>query len=410
MTPDIASSFVAGKMVAGLASYLIAGLLYLAFSGLLVSAGVQSNLSRRLLAASLVTSAWAFAMAMHAYGQALPALLLFALEVTRNGVWIVFLAGIAWPPANGRSSWPFYGAIALPIAVLVAGVGLAVSGKLFSSVGQPSAFLFTGPLVLAVVGLVATEQIFRNSEGISRWALKFLCFAVGGMFAYDVFLYSYSLLYKEINVGFWAARGVIIALTVPLVAISVKRKPDWSLDIFVSRHAAFYSASLIAVGIYLTLVAMGGYFIRLLGRSWTDFIGAVFFFGSAILLLMILFSVQVRAEIRVFLAKHFYRNKYEYRDEWLRLIATLNAESPDSRLEDRATQSLVQIVGGPCGSLWLKNDSGNYEAVAAYDCPLPERGHAVSPDSYFAEYLRDREWIIDVARARALRLSGTSAL
>ena len=74
-----------------------------------------------------------------------------------------------------------------------------------------------GVLVLALVGLVFVEQIYRNVEPQQRWALKFLVIVLGVMFAYDIFLYSYAVLYRQFNLSAWAARGFINALLVPLL-------------------------------------------------------------------------------------------------------------------------------------------------------------------------------------------------
>ena len=40
-------------------------------------------------------------------------------------------------------------------------------------------------------------------------------------------------------------------------------------------------------------------------------------------------SASLRRRLRVFLSKHFYRNKYDYRIEWLRFIETLSARDPE---------------------------------------------------------------------------------
>jgi hypothetical protein len=83
---------------------------------------------------------------------------------------------------------------------------------------------------------VLVEQLYRNTHPEKRWAIKFLCLGVGGLFAYDLFLYSQGLLLREINADLWDARGVINALVVPFIAVSAARSPEWSPSIFVSRH------------------------------------------------------------------------------------------------------------------------------------------------------------------------------
>jgi uncharacterized membrane protein YtjA (UPF0391 family) len=78
---------------------------------------------------------------------------------------------------------------------------------------------------------------------------------------------------------------------------------------------------------YLLVMAGAGFYLREFGGSWGG-IGQILFFTLAIVLLvLVLFSGQLRAQLRVFLAKHFYANKYDYRREWLHLTRELNEKA-----------------------------------------------------------------------------------
>ena len=81
-------------------------------------------------------------------------------------------------------------------------------------------------VALAIAGLLLIEQIFRNTQSSERWAIKYLCLGLGGMFAYDFFIYADALLFKELNPLLWSARGFANAFAVPLIAISVARNPS----------------------------------------------------------------------------------------------------------------------------------------------------------------------------------------
>src|SRR5690606_10143570 len=104
-----------------------------------------------------------------------------------------------------------------------------------------------------------------------------------------------------------------------------QRNPDWSVGIFVSRHVVFHTATLMGVGVYLILMSAIGYYIRIFGGEWGEAAQLVFFAAAILSLALMLFSGRLRARLRVFLSKHFFRNRYDYRDEWLRLMSTLDA-------------------------------------------------------------------------------------
>ena len=174
---------------------------------------------------------------------------------------------------------------------------------------------------MAVLGMLLVEQLYRNKPEQERWAIKFACLGIGGMFAYDFYLYSDAMLFHEINPDIWAARGVVNALTVPLIAVSVARSTSWSSELAVSRRVMFHSAALFGSAIYLLAMGSAGYYLRYFGGSWGSVMQVTFLFGALMLLVGILFSGTFRSWLKVFISKHFYSYNYDYREEWLRFTA-----------------------------------------------------------------------------------------
>src|SRR5262245_64517780 len=69
-------------------------------------------------------------------------------------------------------------------AVVVSLVPLA-SGR-----ALPEAAQIIGPFLIALTGLVLVEQLYRNTTPERRWSVKHLCLGLGGVFAYDLYLYA----------------------------------------------------------------------------------------------------------------------------------------------------------------------------------------------------------------------------
>jgi putative PEP-CTERM system histidine kinase len=104
-------------------------------------------------------------------------------------------------------------------------------------------------------------------------------------------------------------------------------------------------------------MALGGYYIRLAGGSWGAAVQLVFLVGAGFALLALMFSVVLRRRLKVFIAKHFYRNKYDYRTEWLKFVNTLSmARQHDER--QVAVQSIAQVFGSSVGLLFMRSDDG----------------------------------------------------
>ena len=231
----------------------------------------------------------------------------------------------------------------------------------------PGVALVATGFALALGGLMLLEQVYRNARGEGRFALKYLAFALGTLWVYDVFLYSQAQLLRAIDADTWNSRGFVATLTVPLIAIAARRNPQWSLDIFVSRQIVFYTTTLLAVGAYLVVMAFGGYAIRLYGGQWGGAMQLVFLAGAGIVLLTLLASGSLRRRLRVFLSKHFYRNKYDYRVEWLRFIETLSAAEEGADTQETAVRAIAEIFRSPGGVLYLRRDADErFEAVATW--------------------------------------------
>ncbi|MGH8603457.1 MAG: XrtA/PEP-CTERM system histidine kinase PrsK, partial [Gammaproteobacteria bacterium] len=260
--------------------------------------------------------------------------------------------------------------------------------------------LFFGHLALAILGLVLVEHLFRYTRVESRWAMKFLCIGLGGLFAYDLYLYSNALLANRIDAHIWDARGAVNALTVPLLALAAARNPHWKLDLFVSRQVIFHSTTLLGTGVYLLLMAGVGYFVTHYGGTWGGALQTLLFAGALVALLTLMFSAQLGARLKVFLAKHFYRNKYDYREEWLKFTHTLARYEGNSELREAAVKAMAQIIDSPGGALWLSNDSGSYVRVASWNMNRCD-DTGIPANSAFIEFLGKTGWVIDLREHRS---------
>ncbi|OYY95447.1 MAG: hypothetical protein B7Y41_02795 [Hydrogenophilales bacterium 28-61-23] len=223
------------------------------------------------------------------------------------------------------------------------------------------------PALFAVAGMVLVEQFYRNSNEQERWGVKHLCLALGGIFVFDFYLYSEAMLFAAISQDGWVARGAVNALLVPLLWISLRRRANTDMKLAISHRMAFHSAALMGAGLYLMLMAGAGYYIRFAGGEWGAIFQTVFLFGAALVLLLAVFSSTVRAKLRVYLAKHFFRYRYDYREEWLRFTSMLTEGEPDAQVYDRSMQAMARLVDSPAATLWLVQENGAYRRVAHWN-------------------------------------------
>lgn len=292
-------------------SYLFAFAAYLVLATLLVFSWRGRAQGVWIVLASIASMIWAGLVSAAELGVPLSFEVLQLSELARSASWCLFLLGALDEKTekSTKHSLLFKGALGLTIALLCVCTLFAIPA--FSEFLQLPGVLLRDSVLfvwvaLAIAGMTLIEQIFRNSSASQRWAAKFLCLGIGCIFAYDFFMYSDALLFKRISLSLWEARGIVNGMAAPLIAIAIARSPKYELDIHVSRHVVFHTATIMGAGTYLLLMAVVGYFIRFYGGTWGSLLQIVFFFGAGLLLLTLLFSDKIRAKVRVFLSKHFF--------------------------------------------------------------------------------------------------------
>ena len=376
----------------GAVSYGIGAAAYLVLA-LTLAAGWRGR--RRgvpLLLAVAGMALWASVNAWQLAEHSVPVAVLWSLETGHLLLWLAFLWQIL---PGGKRLRRWRGAVYLLGGVLLAYHWLApwVDGLL--GAWQLTEWPLMGQLLLALTGLVLVEQLYRNVHPERRWAIKFLCLALGTLYAYEFYLYADALLFKRINAELWQARGLISAVLVPLLAVSAARNPDWSPDVFVSREVVFHSTAIFGAGLYLLAMAAAGYYVRLYGGEWGPVLQAAFLVAALVLLAVLLFSGQLRARLRIFLNKHFFNYRYDYRREWLRITAALSRTDTALPLGERVIQALAELVESPGGCLWVRSASGRYLQRADWGQAVAEMPWIEADDPAIA-FMKRREWVVDL--------------
>jgi len=380
-----------------LTGYGIAGIAFLVLAVLLLT-NFRGRLRGALLTSAAITSmVWAFVIAWSSQPPGLLPLQLFLAEFIHDLAWLVFLS-VLIGGAVGAARYVVvrYGGIFLVGGIILLGVGQTIFVNDDANNFSLGSTLILGSLLTALYALVLVEQVYRNARESQRGGLKYLCLGVGAIFAYDLFLYSNAIFVGRVNELFWGVRGFVVAMSVPLIALAAKRSPSWSAGIFVSRHVVFYTATLFGAGIYLIVIGVVGYNIRQVGPDWGPAAQVVFFAAAIIALFLFMFSDRTRRRLRVFISKHFFENRYDYREEWLRLIDTLTSQKVSMPLRKRALKAIVEILDAPSAVLWLfSRESECYHSVTGWNVNVG-RG-VIDADSSLVTFLAESGWVVELA-------------
>jgi putative PEP-CTERM system histidine kinase len=383
--------------------YGLAMLAYLGLSILIVVSWKQRPHGRLLVLATGLSAVWGALLALTALGWIPPALGL-AAEVGRNGAWLALLFYILQLRLPPQTTLP------TPLRLIRALGSTLVIGLLLASVypliapTQPVLARWAGNLglvMLTVMGLVLIEQVYRSTRLEDRWAIKFLCLGLGGLFVYDFYLYANAALFYAMDAQVWAARGYVAAIVAPLIAVSAARNPEWAAPVGLSRSMAFHTASLLGAGIYLLLLAGAGYYLRLFGGEWGVVVQTVFIFAGAMLLALLMFSGTLRARLRVFLSKHFFSYRYDYREQWLNFTRTLTEGQPGEQMCERAVEALARLLESPGGALWMREGQAGYQRASYWNWADIQGTEPV--DSPFIQWLSSRQWVLDLDEMKTRR-------
>ena len=359
-----------------------------------------------LLAAVVANALWAVVLAAQAQWHSLPVELVWAAEAARMLAWLLFLMRmLQLLQASGKEQlralrWSIVFA-SLLLMLPFEGMLLAVLPGYGVAIGNVR---LIGLVLLMVAGLFLVEQIYRNTPWQHRWGIKFLCFGLGALFAYDFYFFADALLFGRIDRGLLLSRGAVNAFVVPFIAVSVARNPQWSFDLSVSRTIVMHSTTLVAAGVYLLFMALAGYYIRYYGGEWSAVFQPLFFFGAGLLLMVLLFSGQLRSHLKLFVNKHFFSYRYDYREEWLRLIRVLSGKVLQATLPERIIYALGALVESTGGAIWISAADGVCEFRRCWNIPdtsIDQRWRTTD----FCVGLRRAGQVIEIEQARQAGLS-----
>ena len=257
--------------------------------------------------------------------------------------------------------------------------------------------LFTHVL-FAVFGLIFVEQLYRNSPLKERWHVKFLCIGLAALFLVDLIVYSKSLLFVQLDFTLWQARGVINALVVPLLAISINRLEMHSDNSGYSspRKTVFYTTFLLGCCIYLFLMSLVGLYIKNSNAIWGETAQTLFIFLGILLLAIAFTSGKIRAFVKIYFSKHFFHYSYDYREEWLKISRSLATLESLEDLKGFIVNTFIELVESTGGGLWLKNQHGQFCLAAEQNLHLtPQEHDQLQKTDELSKYFVKKQWVID---------------
>lgn len=214
-------------------------------------------------------------------------------------------------------------------------------------------------VIAMALGLAQLELVLRASREPVRHRLKFIVIGMGGLAGYQLYQASQMLLLPIWRAEHILVSSVVTAMALCLIAYGLGRSrlQEVLVKTYVSQQALFGSVTFIVIGLYLFTIGVVGEWIRRTNQPLGVGFSVVVMFGGLVGLAVAAFSKTVRAEIRQFLARNFYRSKYDYRAKWLQVTEAFQEAANREAIMDRLLDFLIKTFATATISIWTFRDA-----------------------------------------------------
>lgn len=349
-----------------------------------------STLSSKLLFFSVFSTAiWCFFVGISAiYTQ--PLIYTFVAEIIKSFAWGMLCINlllrekklIKLLTLNHQFSW-FFAVVVISAIVLT----LAIHSML-----DEIYWLFMSLLMLSISHLVMVEFLYRQGSAEFKWGFKPLAMAIAAYAIVDLSIYSTSILTTQLNHDLFWLRGAIYICLIPLLIIGIKRHKSLGVKLFISREVVFHSTLLLGISLYLIIMSVVGYFLKFIDSEWGALSQFIFIILALCILLFLFLNESLRNKIKVFITKHFFANRYDYRQQWLKLNANLASEQ-FTDYKETALNALMDLFEIKQGALFLFDKNDNIELGANLGASINSQHWRSFLNNYRTT---PQQWIIDL--------------
>src|SRR5437899_4215613 len=170
----------------------------------MVLRGRTSKIGLAIIGCCVASVVWAGATA---FPGRLPITALMLLDSVRLSTWLLFAVALVTIGGGGVGRHYLAGALAFCLGAIANDARLIV-------LNPDASGLYTSQLLVrigfGVVGLLTIENLWRNTQPQRRWHVWPLCLALGGLYAYELCLFSDAFITRGgVDPGLALARPIV---------------------------------------------------------------------------------------------------------------------------------------------------------------------------------------------------------
>ncbi|TSK05904.1 MAG: PEP-CTERM system histidine kinase PrsK [Geobacter sp.] len=283
----------------------------------------------------------------------------------------------------------------LPVASFYYAPDFPVEPLLF--LADAGFYFYIAILALLVMALINFESTLVHASSEALWRVKLDIVALFAMLSVLVFYYSNALLYRSINMELVPLRSFVF-IVASIMMFYARTHWRGSARVKVSQAVLLKSVVISVIAVYLILLGLLGEGMRYFGPQFPRVLTLALCFTGGILLLLLLLSERANREFKVFLHKHFYQSKYDYRSQWLGLTQRLATFDSADELVHRVLQAYCEIFGVRGAALYQHQKGVGWYCVGGL-LELEPMTETIEDDSPILASLREKQWVFSSSDA-----------
>ena len=231
-------------------------------------------------------------------------------------------------------------------------------------------FLFLNTCLSGVLALFCFDRTLRHASKSQSEALKFVFIAFLGFIMYFCYL-SFNLMASSyISESMLRSGSAVIFLGLVFLCYALVRYPFWEVKILVSRRLVFGSLSFTAAIIYLGISGTVLDLLHLIRPYGYDTLLPAALFAFAAVFLIIYLSPNFRKTAKSFITRHFFKNKYDYRDLWMKFSEKSSGTLNIKDILPRVAEFIADAMFVRRVFIWLRSDASESWLLAYCHEPL----------------------------------------
>ncbi|MGA1841286.1 MAG: XrtA/PEP-CTERM system histidine kinase PrsK [bacterium] len=264
-----------------------------------------------------------------------------------------------------------------------------LTGQNVFLLGKAGRFLCVFLLLAIVFILFNLETVYRNSTGIKKWQIKYSILGMFAAFTFYIYVISRVILFQYAKYTYIPIGSGVILISLGILTFSFIRHRLMNIDVFVSRQVFYGSFTLIVISSYLILVGFIGQLLKILGVDFNLIFYPIFVLFSLLTLSVFFLSATSRKVVTRFIDRHFYKNRYDYRFEWIELTNIIGSVIDLNDLLKKFMELVAETMCVNEITVWLYDgDDKKYHLTSLRD--ISESGNSIYIDRPLIKHLEEK--------------------